>query len=45
VPVFEQILADDGSLLAMECEAHDGLHVEGWGSSSGLAAAGGLRRG
>ena len=28
VPVFEQILADDGSLLAMECEAHDGLHVE-----------------
>jgi hypothetical protein len=28
VPVFEQILAGNGSLLAAECEAHDGLHVE-----------------
>jgi hypothetical protein len=28
VPVFEQIIAGDGALLAAECEAHDGLHIE-----------------
>ena len=28
VPVFEQIIAEDGRLLAAECEAHDGLHVQ-----------------
>ncbi|MGH9558076.1 MAG: hypothetical protein ACRD30_02475 [Bryobacteraceae bacterium] len=28
VPVFEQIIAEDCTLLAAECEAHDGLHVE-----------------
>jgi hypothetical protein len=28
VPAFEQIVAGDGSLVAIECEAHDGLHVE-----------------
>jgi hypothetical protein len=28
VPVFEQIIGEDGELLASECEAHDGLHVE-----------------
>ena len=28
VPVFEQIIADDGTLLAAECEAHSGLHIE-----------------
>jgi len=27
VPVFEQIISEDGRLLAAECEAHDGLHV------------------
>src|SRR6202050_2317838 len=27
VPIFEQCLAPDGSLLAWECEAHDGLHT------------------
>jgi hypothetical protein len=27
VPIFEQIVAEDGSLLAAECEAHDGLHI------------------
>ncbi len=27
VPLFEQILADDCTLLAAECEAHDGLHI------------------
>jgi hypothetical protein len=27
VPVFEQIIAADGTLLAAECEAHDGLHI------------------
>lgn len=26
-PVFEQVLAPDNSLLAYECDAHDGLHV------------------
>ena len=28
VPVFQQIVAEDGAVLAAECEAHDGLHVE-----------------
>jgi hypothetical protein len=27
VPKFEQLLASDGSLMATECEAHEGLHV------------------
>jgi len=31
VPVFEQIIAPSGQLLAGECEAHDGLHIEGPG--------------
>ena len=28
VPVFEQRIDESGSLLAAECEAHDGLHIE-----------------
>jgi hypothetical protein len=28
VPVFEQIIGEHGTLLAAECEAHDGLHIE-----------------
>ena len=28
VPVFEQRIDDSGRLLAYECEAHDGLHIE-----------------
>jgi hypothetical protein len=28
VPVFEQRIDDAGCLLASECEAHDGLHIE-----------------
>ncbi len=28
VPVFEQIVGRSGELLAAECEAHDGLHIE-----------------
>ena len=28
VPVFEQIIGERGSLLAAECEAHAGLHIE-----------------
>ena len=28
VPVFEQIIGPKGQLLAGECEAHDGLHLE-----------------
>jgi len=28
VPVFEQVIGKSGELLAAECEAHDGLHVE-----------------
>lgn len=27
VPAFEQMLGPGGSLLATECEAHDGLHI------------------
>jgi hypothetical protein len=28
VPIFEQIIGSEGEVLAAECEAHDGLHVE-----------------
>lgn len=28
VPVFQQIVGPKGLLLAAECEAHDGLHIE-----------------
>jgi len=28
LPVFEQVIGESGELLAWECEAHDGLHVE-----------------
>lgn len=28
VPLFEQIVAEDGTLLAAECEAHCGLHIQ-----------------
>jgi hypothetical protein len=27
VPVFEQLLAPDGRVMAMECDAHEGLHL------------------
>src|SRR5436309_1138975 len=27
VPVFEQFLSPDGCILAMECDAHEGLHL------------------
>jgi hypothetical protein len=33
VPVFEQIIGPCGELLAAECEAHDGLHLETAGES------------
>jgi hypothetical protein len=36
VPVFQQIIGDHGVLLAAECEAHDGLHIESPGFSSNL---------
>ncbi len=28
VPVYELVLADDGALLASECEAQEGWHIE-----------------
>ncbi len=28
VPIFEQVIGESGDLLAAECEAHDGLHIE-----------------
>jgi hypothetical protein len=28
VPVYEQIVSEDGTLLAAECEAHNGVHIE-----------------
>ncbi len=28
VPIFEQIVDQDGQLMASECEAHNGLHVD-----------------
>ena len=33
VPVFEQRIDASGRLLAAECEAHDGLHIESTGVS------------
>jgi hypothetical protein len=43
-PVFEQLRGLRGELLAMECEAHEGLHfqppakaLEGWATGSRLA--------
>lgn len=27
VPIFEQLISENGDLLAAECEAHDGLHL------------------
>jgi len=41
VPVFEQIIGANGTLLAAECEAHAGLHIE-WSKleSSKLEVAG-----
>jgi hypothetical protein len=27
VPVFEQLLSPDGRILAVECDAHDGMHL------------------
>jgi hypothetical protein len=33
VPVFEQRIDASGRLLAAECEAHDGLHIESPGAS------------
>ena len=29
VPVFEQLLSTGNELIAMECDAHDGLHLVG----------------
>ena len=31
LPVFEQVIGTRGQLLATECDAHDGLHVEATG--------------
>jgi hypothetical protein len=31
VPLFEQVVGRSGRLLASECEAHDGLHIENSG--------------
>jgi hypothetical protein len=31
VPIFEQRIDDDCTLLAAECEAHEGLHIEASG--------------
>jgi len=28
VPLFERVVGKSGKLLASECEAHDGLHIE-----------------
>jgi hypothetical protein len=28
VPIFEQLIGDCGELLAADCEAHEGLHIE-----------------
>jgi hypothetical protein len=36
VPVFEQIVDESGKLLAAECEAHDGLHIQPHGLAAHL---------
>ncbi|MEP6716811.1 MAG: hypothetical protein ABJC09_14665 [Terriglobia bacterium] len=28
LPIFEELRADDGRVIARECEVHNGLHVE-----------------
>jgi hypothetical protein len=38
VPVFEQIVSANGELLAAECEAHDGCHIESAAFSYDLSA-------
>jgi len=43
VPVFEQIVAENGTLLAAECEAHEGLHVESSKLEAGLQPAAGFQ--
>jgi hypothetical protein len=47
VPIFEQIIGKHGALLAAECEAHAGLHIEspaskfvGWSIESGPCGCG-----
>jgi hypothetical protein len=44
VPVFEQVFSEDHTLLAFECEAHEGLHVvkqaSGWELDDLLCACG-----
>ena len=47
VPVFEQIVGANGALLAAECEAHAGLHIQspgskfaGWSIESGPCGCG-----
>lgn len=37
VPIFEQVIAADGTLVAWECEAHEGLHVASPKLISGVA--------
>lgn len=39
-PVFEQVVDRSGAVLAQECEAHDGLHIESMVFSRELAAKG-----
>ena len=29
VPIFEQLLGSEGTVIARECEVHDGLHLQG----------------
>lgn len=36
VPVFEWLQAKDGTVIARECEAHDGMHVETEAATFGL---------
>lgn len=40
VPVFEQIVAANGLLLAAECQAHQGLHIESPRFAGGSVAGG-----
>lgn len=33
VPIFEQLRGSDGTVIARECEVHDGLHIVGSGAN------------
>jgi hypothetical protein len=42
VPVFEQLRQRDGTIIARECEVHDGLHIAAAGATERLRSRAGI---